>query len=268
MIQLSALISEFESFWPSAHAEEWDSVGLQVGSKRDQISKVLVAVDLTDTVIDEAISIGANLIVTHHPLLLKPVESVTDEKLKGSLITKLIKNSISLFTAHTNADVQIDGATTQMAKAFGLVDLKPLIATAGGFGHGCIGELPTAVSLREFAKVVSQGLPDTARKVAFAGNPDQAVKVIAICSGAGDSFLPIVLESNADLYITSDLRHHPALDAISTPRSQGPLALIDVAHWAAESLWVQSAVARLANIQGVDVIASTTKTDPWTQEVN
>jgi dinuclear metal center YbgI/SA1388 family protein len=268
VIQLSELIEELESIWPQSHADDWDSVGLQVGSNAEQIKKVLVAVDLTDDVIEEAIAVKANLIVTHHPLLLKPVESVTDEKLKGSLITKLIKNSISLFTAHTNADVQSDGASSLMAAAFGLKDLKPLIPTDGGFGHGCVGILPEAITLEDFAKLVSSNLPGTARKVAFAGKADRLVKCVAICSGAGDSFLPVVLASKADVYVTSDLRHHPALDAISTPRAQGPLALVDVAHWAAESLWVPGAVAKLAQIKGVEPVASTTKTDPWTLEVN
>lgn len=268
MIQLSELITELEVIWPASHAEDWDSVGLQVGSKAEKVSKILVAVDLTDSVIDEAVELGANLIITHHPLLLKPVETVTDEKLKGSLITKLIKNSISLFTAHTNADVQLDGASSLMAKAFGLSNLKPLLAANGGFGHGCVGELLEPTRLDEFAKTVSRALPVTARRVAFAGEPSKLVKTVAICSGAGDSFLPIVLESDADVYVTSDLRHHSALDALSTPRARSPLALIDVAHWAAESLWVPSAVAKLAKIEGVDVVASTTKTDPWNQEVN
>ncbi len=268
MIQLSELIAEFETIWPTSHADDWDRVGLQVGSLGDQVSKVLVAVDLTDSVIDEAVTIGANLIITHHPLLLKPVETVTDEKLKGSLIAKLIKNSISLFTAHTNADVQLDGASTLMANAFGLSNLKPLMPTGGGFGHGCVGELPEATRLDEFAKRVSANLPETARRVVFAGEPNQLVKKVAICSGAGDSFLAEVLASDVDVYVTSDLRHHPTLDAISTPRAGGPLALIDVAHWAAESLWVPAATAKLAKIDGVNFVSSTTKTDPWTQEVN
>jgi dinuclear metal center YbgI/SA1388 family protein len=268
VIPLSALIAEFESIWPGSHADDWDRVGLQVGSKSDLVSKVLVAVDLTESVIDEAIAIGANLILTHHPLLLKPVESVTDEKLKGSLITKLIKNSISLFTAHTNADVQFDGASTLMAKAFGLTDLKPLVPANGGFGHGCAGVLPEVLRLDKFADAVSKAMPNSARSVSYAGDPARLVKRIAICSGAGDSFLPVVLESEADVYVTSDLRHHPALDAISTPRNNGPLALIDVSHWAAESLWVPVCAEKLSKIDGLDVVASITKTDPWTQEVN
>ena len=268
MIQLTELLKHFEHAWPEGHAEDWDNVGLAVGSKQLEISKVLVAVDLTDSVIDEAIHLGANLILTHHPLLLKPIDSVAEDNLKGSLISKLIQNSIALYCAHTNADVQIDGASNLMAKAFGLQNEIPLIEAKGGFGHGLLGDLAEPMALSDFAAKVARSLPATARKVVFSGNSERLVRRVAVCSGAGDSFLSVVLNSEADVYITSDLRHHPALDAISTPREQGPLALIDVSHWAAESLWVTSALSKLSTLSGIDVVASATVTDPWTQEVN
>jgi putative NIF3 family GTP cyclohydrolase 1 type 2 len=143
-----------------------------------------------------------------------------------------------------------------------------LVETKGGFGHGVIGELAAPMKLSDFAARVAEVLPVTARKVVFSGEPGLLVRFVALCSGAGDSFLPNVLASNADVYVTSDLRHHPALDAISTPREQGPLALIDVSHWAAESLWVTNAISKLSTLSGIDVVASATVTDPWTQEVN
>lgn len=268
MPKLSELLVTFDEAWPAAHAEEWDRVGLSVGSKDLDISSILVSVDLTHEVIDEAIGLGAELILTHHPLLLKAVDSVAEDKLKGSLIARLIRHSIATYSAHTNADVQVDGASGEMARAFGLNSLRALIPAAGGFGHGIIGTLPTPMPLSDFAALVANALPKTARKVAYSGSPDERVSKIAVCSGAGDSFLPIVLDSDADVYVTSDLRHHPALDAISTPRASGTLALIDVSHWAAESLWVANAVNRLSEVPNLRVVASNLNTDPWTQEVS
>lgn len=268
MPRLSELLVTFEEAWPASHADDWDRVGLSVGSKSADISCILVSVDLTHEVIDEAIELGAELILTHHPLLLKGVDSVAEDKLKGSLISRMIRHSIATFSAHTNADVQVDGASRAMAKAFGLNDLRPLVTTEGGFGHGVIGTLRQPVTLGEFAARVSGSLPKTARKVAYSGESDRLISSVAICSGAGDSFLPVVLNSDADVYVTSDLRHHPALDAISTPRSARALALIDVSHWAAESLWVHSAISKLSGLPKIRVIASNVKTDPWTQEVN
>lgn len=268
MVQLSSLVAEFDKFWPANHADEWDRVGLISGSGTSEITKVLVSVDITDEVVDEAIAHGVQLVLSHHPLLLKPVHSIAEDTLKGAVLTRLIRHDIAVFSAHTNADIQHDGASTLMAKAFGLVDLEPLVATQFGFGHGVIGNLPIPLPLADFALSVSKALPKVARSIAFSGQADAVVSRIAICSGAGDSFLPQVLASTADVYVTSDLRHHPTLDAVGTPRKVGPLKLIDVSHWAAESLWVEAARDRINTLGLVTAVTSTINTDPWTQEVN
>lgn len=264
---LSELIEKFESYWPIAAADEWDRVGLAVGSPKANVQRVLVSVDLTQGVIEEAAQKNCELILTHHPVLLRGVTSLAEDELKGALIASLIKSGKAVFTAHTNADVQVDGASSRMALAFGLSNLRPIVSGVSGFGHGVIGELAEAMTLAKFAEKVAERLPAVSRKVAFAGAKDKLISKVAICSGAGDSFLPQVVESEADVYVTSDLRHHVTLDALETPRANGQLALIDVSHWAAESLWVTSAIQRLAEIQNLEAIASEVVTDPWTEEV-
>jgi dinuclear metal center YbgI/SA1388 family protein len=264
---LSELVAKFETLWPSQNADEWDRVGLTLGSPEADVRRVLFAVDLTNAVVDEAITKNCDLIVTHHPLLLKGVNSLADSELKGSLVSRMIRSGISLFTAHTNADVSAGGASTLMAERFGLTNLMPLIPSPHAFGHGVIGNLNDTHSLASFAKRVSSSLTDVARKVSFAGQADKPITRVAICSGAGDSFLPNALASDADVFVTSDLRHHVVLDALETPRPNGQLALIDVSHWAAESLWVSSAVNHLSHFGDLEAIASEVVTDPWTEEV-
>lgn len=264
---LSEILQRFEGFWPADAADEWDRVGLIVGDPSTDVTKVLVAVDLTEAVIEEAQKNHCQLILTHHPALLKGVSYLAETDLKGRLVANLNRARIANFAAHTNADVQSDGASSAMAKRFGLLSLEPLVAVSGSFGHGVLGALPQPITLREFASVVSVKLPDVARKIAFAGDPLKLVSKVAICSGAGDSFLPVVIESDADVYVTSDLRHHPTLDAVSAPRDRGPLSLVDVSHFAAESLWVDAACDRLKTISGLEVLASAIVTDPWTEEV-
>ena len=266
-MQLSKLLVEFENFWPELAADDWDRVGLVSGNRTAEIRRILVAVDLTAGVIDEAESNQCELILTHHPALLRGVNSVAEDQLKGQLISRLIRSGIASFAAHTNADVQLDGATSIMASLLGLKSLSPITSTPSGFGHGVVGTLPAPIQLRAFATLVSQQLPSVARKVAFAGDSKKDVLRVAICSGAGDSFMEQVLKSDADVFVTSDLRHHVALDAIETPRPNGQLALIDVSHWASESLWVAGAIERIAGISGVEAIASKIVTDPWTEEV-
>lgn len=264
---LSELLQRFQGFWPAESAEDWDRVGLIVGDPSSAVSKVLVAVDLTEAVIEEAQNSNCQLILTHHPALLKGVSFLPETDLKGRLVATLNRAGISNFAAHTNADVQTDGASSVMAQRFGLLSLEPLLPVQGSFGHGVIGSLPEPRTLREFADLVSGKLPTVARKVIFAGDPMKLVSRVAVCSGAGDSFLPLVINSDADVYVTSDLRHHPALDAATAPRAKGKLALIDVSHYAAESLWVESACERLRTISGLEVLASSIVTDPWTEEV-
>ena len=264
---LSELLLRFQRFWPEESADEWDRVGLIVGDPSSSVSKVLVAVDLTEAVIREAQNNHCELILTHHPALLKGVNFLSEADLKGRLVALLNRSGISNVAAHTNADVQVDGASSVMAKRFGLLQIEPLVAVQSSFGHGVLGVLPEPLTLREFAKLVSEKLPEVARKIVLAGDPLKSVSKVAVCSGAGDSFLPVVIDSDADVYVTSDLRHHPTLDAISTPRSNGNLSLVDVSHFAAESLWVESACERLRTISGIDVLASGVVTDPWTEEV-
>lgn len=264
---LSEIVAEFETLWPSGTADDWDRVGLTLGSPKAEVRRALFAVDLTHAVLDEAIAKNCELIVTHHPVLLKGVSSLAESELKGALVSRMIRSGLALFTAHTNADVSTGGASSLMAELFELSNLEPLIPGQGSFGHGVIGDLAETTSLATFAKRVSSSLPEVARKVSFAGDANKSITRVAICSGAGDSFLPNVLASEADVYVTSDLRHHVTLDASETPRANGQLALIDVSHWAAESLWVSSAVMRLAVLGDLEAIASEVVTDPWTEEV-
>lgn len=267
MPRLSELLKDFESIWPASHAELWDSVGLVAGSHNQEVNKVLVSVDLTQAVVDEAESLGVDLILTHHPVLYKPISAISENQPKGALLSRVIRASLSVFSAHTNADAQIDGSSSLLASAFGAVDLKPLVSSAGGFGHGSVGTLSEPKTLSEFADVVSNAIPVTARGVAFAGEQSQIIRKIAVCGGAGDSFLNDVIASNVDVYVTSDLRHHTALDALETPRSK-PLALIDISHFAAESLWVKTAAGRLREMNHLQVFESRVITDVWTGVVS
>jgi len=132
-------------------------------------------------------------------------------------------------------------------------------------GSGRIGRLSEPIDLREFAARVASVLPETAHGVRVAGDPDQRVQTVALCGGAGDFLLDRARAAGADVYLTSDLRHHPA----SELREHGAPALVDVAHWAAESTWLPVLAGRLTEALGdtVEVRVSTTNTDPWTFRV-
>lgn len=369
MPTLSDLVDLLHAWYPPATAEGWDAVGLVHGDLDAPVAKVMLAVDPTEVVAREAAEWGADLLVVHHPLFLKPVHGFTTATPKGRTLTTLARGGCALLAAHTNADQAVGGVSESMALALGLTDLRPLVpapaepldkltvftpadtaeavrtalaeAGAGRIGDydqasftspgegrfrplpgadPTIGEvgrpevvdevgiqvvLPRArrtavvralleahpyeepaydvveladpgtaatgtgrvgdvepTTLRGFAERVRDALPATAHGVRVGGDPDREVRRVALCGGAGDFLLDRVRGSDVDVYVTSDLRHHPAGEFLE----HGGPALVDVAHWAAEWTWLPVLERRLTEALGgtVSTRVSTTSTDPWT----
>jgi dinuclear metal center YbgI/SA1388 family protein len=265
-LPLTNLIGTFESLWPLAGAEEWDRPGLTTGNSNQTITRALLCVDVTLEVLSEAKQLGCELVISHHPLLLKGVNFLSEDQLKGELVSFAVKNLIAVYSAHTNADIVVDGVSDILAQQLGLVSTKPLIATGDGIGHGRIGKLKSPQSLSDYAKFVSSCLPETSAPIRVAGDLNKMIETVAVVGGAGDSFIPAAAQSGVDLFITSDLRHHVVLDAVSDPTN--PLALIDISHFAAESLWLKPTQVTLSKlIPEVSFVVSSISTDPWTMSL-
>ncbi|WP_289851509.1 Nif3-like dinuclear metal center hexameric protein [Actinoallomurus purpureus] len=259
---LADVITILEGRYDPAWAEPWDAVGLVCGDPEAVVRRVLFAVDPVTDVVDEALEWHADLIVTHHPLLLRPVHGVPATTPKGRAVHRLITAGTALYTAHTNADVADPGVSDALARAVGLTGpLRPLSPSADDprRGLGRIGELPAPVTLREFADAAATGLPLTAAGLRVAGDPEAPIRTVAVCGGAGDSLLGAARAAGADAYLTADLRHHPA----SEFREDGSTALVDAAHWATEWPWLGDA-ADLVRQTGVETRISTVVTDAWT----
>lgn len=266
-MQLNEIEALFQKLWPVEGAEDWDAPGFCL-SVPLEVSHVLLTVDVTGAVVAEAEQLGAQLILAHHPFLLRGTTNVNWDDLKGSVVQHALRAGISIYAAHTNADVVVDGVSDTLAKSLELHDAKPLVGDLT-VGHGRVGYLAAAITLGELTQRLASLLPFSARGIVATGNPERLVQNIALCGGAGDSFIEAAYGSGADVYITSDLRHHVALDAINRPRADQPFSLIDVSHWAAESLWLQTAQNQLRQ-QAPDLqfSISTVVTDPWTFSVN
>jgi dinuclear metal center YbgI/SA1388 family protein len=279
MRTLSEIIAALEAAYPPAWAESWDAVGLTCGDPAAEVRKVLFAVDPVAQVVEEAIEWGADLLVTHHPLLLKPVHSVAATTFKGQLVHRLITSGLALYTAHTNADIANPGVSDALAAAIGLEVTGPILPRIGiGTGIGRFGTLADPEPLRSFADRVRAALPATQTGVRVAGDRDQPVRLVAVTGGAGDDreLLAAVRAAGADAYVTADLRHHPAAEAMAAAEFAAPqrpaTALIDVSHWAGEWPWLAAASDRLVTAlreangsRGtVETRVSTLVTDPWT----
>ncbi|MEL7974648.1 Nif3-like dinuclear metal center hexameric protein [Isoptericola sp. F-RaC21] len=291
---LADVVAALEDLYPPSTAEGWDAVGLVVGDPAAPVRRILFAVDPVAEVVDEAISWGADLLVTHHPLFLRPVHSVAATTFKGDVVHRLLRAGCGLYVAHTNADAAPRGVADALADLVGITDRSPLVVGDDGDGVergiGRVGRLAEPTTLGGFAERVAAALPATAQGVRVAGDLDAPVATAVVVGGSGDSLFDAVRAAAVDVYVTADLRHHPASElrerAEFEARPAGGNAatpfLVDVAHFASEWPWLayaaEDVVARLGGRPGgvtgegsgegtVTTRVSTIGTDPWTARV-
>lgn len=261
------VVTALEQRYPPAWAEQWDRVGLVLGEPDAPVRRVLAVVDVVPETVREAFDHEVDLIVAHHPLLLRGVSSVAPTTYKGRIVHDLIRRGVALYVAHTNADVANPGVSDALAARFGLTDLRPLHPPAPGApahgdgrGIGRIGVLPRPMTLAELTRHAAEVLPPTAWGVRAAGDPQRLVRTLAVSGGAGDGFLDAATTAGVDAFLTADLRHHPAGEHLA---AGGP-ALLDAAHWATERPWLDDLAAHLRAAPGVETVVSDLDTDPWT----
>jgi len=262
---LSDVIAAVDRLWPLSGAEAWDASGLVSGDPSAPVARIHVCVDAVSETVGEALELGADVLIAHHPLLLRGVTSVAEDRYKGALLARLIRGDCALIAAHTNADVVVDGVSDVLAQRLGLADVRPLVPTVSdAVGIGRVGVLPRPLTLGALARVLAEVLPPTATGVRVAGEYSREVRTVTLCGGAGDSYLGETAVRESDVYITSDLRHHPASEAREQALLGAGPALIDVSHWASEWLWLETAAAQLRGaLDGIEVTVSELRTDPW-----
>lgn len=214
---------------------DFDNVGILVGSEKSPVTKCLVALDITDEVIDEAIAIGANLIVSHHPVIFNELKSVLAEDLTGGKLIKLIKNDISAICMHTNLDIAEGGVNDALMSAIGGTVsgyLEPCGTDADGNKVGCgrVGELPDAIDFNKFLAVCKNALSVNGLRYHNAGLP---VKKLAVMGGSGGSCIALAKACGCDTYVTSDIKYNGFLDA-----KELGINLIDADHFCTENVIV------------------------------
>jgi len=265
VITVADACAAIEHLWPLGGAENWDSPGLLSGDPASRVKTIHLAVDAVPDVADEAIAAGADLLLVHHPLLLRGVTSVAEDSYKGIVLARLIRAGCALIAAHTNADAVETGTSAVLAARLNLSDARPITAgESPSRGIGRSGRLAEPTTLGRLARQLAEILPATATGIRVSGDYDSVVETVALCCGAGDSLLAEKAVRAADVYITSDLRHHPASEARENAKVGSGPALIDVSHWASEWLWLDVAADELRTaLPGVTVTVSDLRTDPW-----
>ncbi|WP_394216938.1 Nif3-like dinuclear metal center hexameric protein [Brachybacterium vulturis] len=263
-----------EAAYPLDWAEAWDRVGLVLGERTAAVHRVLLAVDPTVAVAREAVDRGAQLLVTHHPLLLRGASFLPADDGKGAVVTHLLRQGTALWCGHTNVDRSTRGTVGAWLSLLDLRAARPLLpgetaeeAAHGSsrFGLGAVGSLPVATTVGELAATIADRVPATARGILHTGHAEREVRTVAVCPGAGDSFLEAATTTGADVYITSDLRHHPALEHLDSAADPAAVpVLIDVPHAASEALWLPLAKELLETaVPGLEVLLSAHTTDPF-----
>jgi dinuclear metal center YbgI/SA1388 family protein len=242
MPQLAEICALLESFAPLRLAEQWDNVGLLVGDRETQIDAIMTCLTITPSSVAEAVSAGADLIVTHHPLPFRPLTKITTDSTPGRLLLRLIGSGICVYSAHTAFDSAAGGINQQLAAALGLdqvVPLTPALDDPDGLGSGRVGKLPAAATLAACAARLKDFLDvPTVRVVGNAGKPIQKV---AIGCGSAGQFLSSAIRQGCDLMVTGEATFHTCLEAEASST-----ALMLVGHYASERFAVAALARELA----------------------
>lgn len=249
---------------PFALAQSWDNVGLLVGDGEREVSGVLVGLDPTLGLLDEAIAIGANTVVTHHPVIFKPLSAIDTATAEGRLLEKALSHRITIIAAHTNFDSAIGGVSAVLARQLGLVALAPLVP-AGNEGEpvglGCIGSYPTTLAASEFLSRLLHILQ--LPRVRMAGTLPPAVSTVAICGGSGSEFAPLARSLGAQIYLSAEIKHSTAVWA-----GENRYCVIDGSHYATEKPAVAELVRKMRETARqeswqISILETTTEHHPF-----
>jgi dinuclear metal center YbgI/SA1388 family protein len=227
------IIEMLETLSPVNFAEDWDNIGLLVGRRDKDVDTVYIALDATDEVVEDAINVGADMLITHHPLIFKKMGRVNTDDFIGRRVYNLIRNDISCYAMHTNFDVM--GMADAAADELGLKDREVLDVTyeddISKEGCGRVGSLKSCMSVEELAKIVKRKF--NVPNVRVFGDLGDIVKVAAIIPGSGGSFIDNAIKMGADVIITGDIDHHEGIDAVAKG-----LVVIDAGHYGIEKLFI------------------------------
>ena len=224
-MKVKEIISVIESFAPLSIQESWDNSGLCVGSPEDEVTSVLMGLDCTPQLVDEAVACGADMIITHHPLIFSGLKKITPDNQVGEAVIKAIKAGISIYADHTSADKVIAGVSGAMAARLGLKDVRILDEDGEGTGLGVVGNLPEPVSAAEMTALVKErfGL-----KVLKSSRPlDGTISRVAMCGGSGGSLIGAARKSGAQLYISGDISYHNFF-------TEDGFMIMDIGHYESE----------------------------------
>ncbi len=207
-MKIKEVVETLERFAPLPLQESYDNAGLQIGlTEAEEVSGVLLCLDVTEEVIDEAVRCGCNLVVAHHPLLFRGVKCVDGSTLVTRCLQKAIRQGVAVYAAHTNLDNVRGGVNWRIAEKLGLEHLNFLLPVPDGkSGSGLIGDLPVAMKPIDFLRKVKQTFAVDC--LMHNEGPDRMIRRVALCGGAGDFLVDRAVSAGADIYLTGEMGYH------------------------------------------------------------
>lgn len=219
------VIKVIEDFAPLSLQEGWDNSGLCIGSADAPVNSVLLGLDCTPDLVDEAVACGADMIVTHHPLIFSGLKKISPDNQVGEAVIKAIRAGISIYAAHTSADKVIAGVSGAMAARLGLVNVSILDEDGEGTGLGVVGDLPEPVTAEQAVTLAKDRFSLKALK---ASRPlDGMISRVAMCGGSGGSLIGAARKAGAQLYISGDISYHNFF-------TEDGFMIMDIGHYESE----------------------------------
>ncbi len=253
MIKVKDIIKLIEKTAPQELAYPWDNTGFITGDKEKEVKKIYLTLDLFKENIDEAVSAGVDMIISHHPILFKGVQKIDYSSQQGYIVKQLIQNDIALYSSHTSMDCANGGINDVLAKKLGLINTR-IIEKNSDFhdcGLGRIGEIENEMTLKEYAEFVKKQL--TTPFVRVSGEFDSVIKTVAVGGGACDDLIPQAQEMGADVMVTADMKYHIAADS-----KDSGISVIDAGHFPTE-VFVVDIFENILKDTGIEIIKSSKK---------
>lgn len=265
-MNIKELVSVINEIAPEELQESWDNSGIQVNADPEkQIKKIMTCLEISDSVVDEAVEKGADAIVTHHPLIFSKLGRIDADQIFGGQIVKLIKNGISVYSSHTAFDSAAHGTNQDLAEQLYLTEITPMEPAEGhpGCGMGRYGVYDEPALFSDFIEDVAEVCPDA--EIRVAGPVPEYVSKVGLCTGAGAEFIDEAAANGVDVYITGDVKYHDARHADDIG-----LCVVDAGHYGTEVLFARNMAGLLVSaldekglLDGVEVFASESNIDPF-----
>lgn len=227
------IFKRFDEIIPIENSEDWDNSGEQIKFSSEVVNRVLTTLEVTNEVIDEAISRKCNLILSHHPLVFSNINTISDEHPRQKMIMKLISNKISVYSAHTNYDISEGGTSDYLTKQ---LDLNEVGVIPDTDGFAMQGRLKAEMKLEEFIKLACEVTNTPIKEVRFTGYQEKNIRKVGLCAGSGSEFLSNAFNAGCDVFVTGDVKYHIAQDSLELG-----IPVVDMGHFHTEKSFADQA---------------------------